>query len=92
MISVLIPTRNEEQDLPGCLESVSWSNDIQVLDSFSTDRTTEIARSFGAHVVQPPASWFEFGLLFVGDEAKLKNWALSNIPFKYSRDPPSRRR
>ena len=83
MISVLIPARNEEQDLPGCLESVSWSNDIQVLDSFSTDRTTEIARGFGAQVVQPPASWFESGSLFGGNEANVKNWALSNIPFKY---------
>jgi glycosyltransferase involved in cell wall biosynthesis len=51
-ISVLILTFNEEQNLPACLESVKWSDDIVVFDSFSTDRTVEIARAFGARVVQ----------------------------------------
>src|SRR6516225_2179202 len=50
MISVLIFTRNEQQDLPGCLESVAWAEDIHVFDSFSTDRTCEIAAQYGASV------------------------------------------
>jgi glycosyltransferase involved in cell wall biosynthesis len=50
VISVLILTHNEEQDLPACLDSVAWSDDIHVLDSGSTDRTTEIARQRGATV------------------------------------------
>ena len=50
MISVLILTKNEEQDLPGCLQSISWCDDIHVFDSESTDRTTEIARAHGATV------------------------------------------
>ncbi len=50
MISVLILTRNEEQDLPGCLYSVAWCDDVHILDSESTDRTTEIARQRGATV------------------------------------------
>jgi glycosyltransferase involved in cell wall biosynthesis len=50
MISVLILTRNEEQDLPGCLDSVSWCDDVHVFDSESTDRTREIAAARGAHV------------------------------------------
>lgn len=50
MISVLILTRNEEQDLPGCLASVAWSDDIHILDSESTDRTLEIAREHGVTV------------------------------------------
>lgn len=50
MISVLILTRNEEQDLPGCLDSVAWSDDIHIFDSHSTDRTAEIARERGATV------------------------------------------
>ena len=50
MVSVLILTLNEEQDLPGCLDSVSWCDDIHVFDSNSTDRTLEIARSRGATV------------------------------------------
>lgn len=52
MISVLILTRNEEQDLPGCLASVAWSDDVHVFDSFSTDATVSIAEGLGARVAQ----------------------------------------
>lgn len=52
MISVLILTKNESLDLPGALASVSWSDDIHVLDSFSTDDTVAIAQAAGAHVTQ----------------------------------------
>lgn len=51
-ISVLILTLNEEKNLPACLESVAWSDDIVVFDSYSTDRTVEIAKQHGARVVQ----------------------------------------
>lgn len=65
-VSVLILTKNEEQDLPGCLESVSWSDDIHVLDSGSTDCTREIAHQHGATVTVRPfdgyASQRNFGL------------------------------
>jgi len=49
-ISVLILTRNEERDLPGCLDSVAWCDDVHVFDSLSTDRTVEIAGARGARV------------------------------------------
>lgn len=72
-ISVLILTKNEEQDLPGCLESVAWSDDIHVYDSMSTDATVEIAKAFGAKVTQRPFdNW-----------ASHQNWGLANIPFKH---------
>lgn len=72
MISVLILTLNEEANLPACLESVSWSNDVVVLDSLSTDRTVEIARGSSARVVQRPFdNW-----------AAHQNWAVQNIEFK----------
>lgn len=81
MISILVPTKNEEQDLPGCLESVHWCDDIHVYDSGSTDATAEIARQNGASVtVRPFGSGKE---LFGGNESEHKNWALANIPFKY---------
>jgi glycosyltransferase involved in cell wall biosynthesis len=51
-ISTLIMTFNEEANLPACLESLSWCDDIVVLDSFSTDRTVEIALAAGARVYQ----------------------------------------
>jgi glycosyltransferase involved in cell wall biosynthesis len=43
-ISVLILTLDEEVNLGGCLDSVAWCDDVVVLDSFSRDRTVEIAR------------------------------------------------
>ena len=47
MVSILILTKNEETDLPGCLELVSWSDDIHVYDSYSVDNTLAIAERFG---------------------------------------------
>jgi len=73
MISVLILTKNEEQDLPGCLDSVAWSDDVHVYDSVSEDRTVEIARSRGATVTQRPFdNW-----------ASHQNWGLAHIAFRH---------
>ncbi len=81
MISILIPTKNEAQDLPGCLQSVAWCDDVHVYDSGSTDATIQMAHNFGANVV---VHSYAPGLpIFGGDEAAHKNWALHNIPFKY---------
>ncbi len=70
-ISVLILTRNEELDLPGCLDSVAWSDDVHVFDSESTDRTAEIARARGAHVT---ARRFD-------SYSAQRNAALETLPF-----------
>lgn len=52
-LSVVIITYNEERNLARCLASVKdLAREIVVLDSFSVDKTEEIARSFGAHFVQ----------------------------------------
>ncbi|MHC5054652.1 MAG: glycosyltransferase family 2 protein [Planctomycetota bacterium] len=45
-------TLNEEVNLPRCVDSVSWCDDVIVFDSLSTDRTAEIARAAGARVLQ----------------------------------------
>jgi len=79
-ISVLILTKNEEQDLPGCLASVAWCDDIHVYDSASTDRTISVAQKFGAKVTQK--SYPDNGPIFGGDESAHRNWGLRNIPFK----------
>jgi glycosyltransferase involved in cell wall biosynthesis len=72
-ISVLILTKNEQQDLPACLASVAWSDDIHVFDSCSTDATQQIARDHGAHITERPFdNW-----------AAHQNWGLQNIPFRY---------
>jgi glycosyltransferase involved in cell wall biosynthesis len=51
-ISVLIVTCNEELNLPRCLDSVKWSDDVLVVDSFSTDRTVDLAQKGGARGLQ----------------------------------------
>ena len=51
-ISVIVPARNEAQNLPRCLESLRGVGEVYVIDSQSTDTTAEIARSMGAKVVQ----------------------------------------
>ena len=81
MISVLILAKNEERDLPGCLESVRWCDDVFVYDSGSTDATATIASRAGADVVIRPSEAAQD--VFGGNEAEHKNWALANIPFKY---------
>ncbi|MDE2401324.1 MAG: glycosyltransferase family 2 protein [Burkholderiales bacterium] len=80
-VSVLILTKNEQHDLPGCLKSVSWTDDVHVLDSGSTDDTVALARAAGATVTERsyPGSDAPFG----GDEAAHRNWGLRHIPFKY---------
>lgn len=49
-LSVAIITKNEEKNLSDCLKSVSFADDIVVVDSGSTDRTLEIAGDFGCRV------------------------------------------
>ncbi|MGV6815333.1 MAG: glycosyltransferase family 2 protein [Phycisphaerales bacterium] len=72
-ISIFIQTLNEEDNLPGLLESVSWCDDIVVLDSLSTDRTREISEAAGAR-------WFERAYDGRGNH---QNWAMEHIEFKY---------
>ncbi len=73
MISVLILTRNEERDLPGCLDSVAWSDDVHVFDSLSDDTTVAIAKSKGAKVRQRPFDNY----------AAQRNAALHDLAFKH---------
>lgn len=72
-VSILILTKNEESDLPGCLETVAWADDVHVYDSFSEDGTMEIAQSRGAHMTQRAFD----------DWSTHQNWGLQNIAFKY---------
>lgn len=51
-ISLIVVTRNEEELIGQCLKSAQFCDELVVLDSFSTDRTVEIAKSLGARVFQ----------------------------------------
>jgi len=53
-LTVVVLTRNEEDNIADCLKSVAWADELIVLDSFSDDRTVEVARENGARVVQHP--------------------------------------
>jgi glycosyltransferase involved in cell wall biosynthesis len=56
---VAIVAKNEAENLPRTLKSVAWADEIVLVDSGSTDKTVEIAESFGAHVYHE--SWRGYG-------------------------------
>jgi len=72
-VSVIVPIKNEAENLPRCLDSVAWADQIFVVDSQSADGSQRIAEKLGARVVQ-----FEFN----GTWPKKKNWALEHLPLR----------
>lgn len=60
-LSVILIANNEANNILDCLASVSFADQIIVVDSGSTDNTVELARSAGAHVVQT-SDWPGFGV------------------------------
>ena len=73
-VAVIILTYNEEVNIRSCLESVQdFTDEIFLVDSFSTDRTMEIAREFTDKIYQNP--WVHW--------AHQRNWALDNLPISY---------
>jgi len=52
MVSAVILSKNEQKNIIRCLESLSWCNEIIIIDDFSTDETLEIAKKLGAKVYQ----------------------------------------
>jgi glycosyltransferase involved in cell wall biosynthesis len=73
MFSIYILTYNEELDIAACIESAMLSDDIIVVDSCSSDRTTEIANRYPIRVVQHP---FE-------SHGRQRTWMLESIPPKH---------
>jgi glycosyltransferase involved in cell wall biosynthesis len=72
-VSVLILTKNEEANIRECIDTLRWSDDIVVLDSYSDDRTVEIARNLGARIFfRSFDTWNSHS-----------NWALENINFTH---------
>jgi len=65
-LTVMVTCFNEEACIRGCLESVSWADEILVVDSFSTDRTLEIAAEFSPRILQHAYE----------NAAAQKNWAI----------------
>ncbi|HVP65327.1 MAG TPA: glycosyltransferase family 2 protein [candidate division Zixibacteria bacterium] len=74
MISVVILTFNSELTIAQTLASARQvSDDIHILDSYSTDRTLEIAREFGCNIVQHPFEHY----------GAQRNWAIGNLKLRY---------
>ena len=73
-LSVIIPARNEARNLPRCLQALKDVGEVYVIDSQSTDETVEIARSYGARVVQ---------FHYQGGWPKKRQWAMDTLPMAY---------
>ncbi len=69
-LSAIVTTFNEERHIAACLESLTWCDEILVVDSFSTDRTPEIARSFEK---------VRFEQRTYYGSASQKNWAMDQV-------------
>ena len=73
LLTIVIPVKNEEKNLPACLENVREFKHVVLVDSGSEDRTLAIAEQFGREVVQ-----FRWN----GKFPKKRNWVLRNYKFK----------
>lgn len=73
-LSVIVAAKNEEKNLRRCLESLRNVGEVYVIDSGSTDATPEIARSYGAKVVQ---------FRYQGGWPKKRQWAMENLPLAF---------
>jgi glycosyltransferase involved in cell wall biosynthesis len=65
-ISVIIPCCNEQDRIEACLHSVAWADEILVVDSFSTDKTLDIARRYTDRILEHEYKY----------SAAQKNWAI----------------
>ncbi len=70
-LTVIIAVRNEAHNLPRCLEALRRVGEVYVIDSQSSDATCEIARSYGAKVVQ---------FHYAGGWPKKRQWAMDTLP------------
>ena len=65
-LTIIIPTYNEEDNIEECIKSALFADEIMVVDSFSTDRTLDIARKYTNRILQHE---------YV-NSATQKNWAI----------------
>jgi len=72
-LTVIVPTFNEEENLPQCLESVQWADEIMVVDSGSTDATSRIAQKHTHRILQHEYI----------NSATQKNWAIPQATYPW---------
>ena len=74
-LSAIVVCFNEERNIAACLESLRWCDEIVVVDSFSTDRTVEIARQYTHRVIQRPWEGYGKQKAFAHSQAS-REWVL----------------
>ena len=72
-ITVIVSVKNEELNLPTCLEKLGCFTEVIVVDSMSTDQTPEIVKEFGFQLVN-----FKWN----GKFPKKRNWTLDNVSLR----------
>lgn len=76
-LSVVILAKNEEAIIKDCLESVKWADEIILVDSGSTDQTPQIAKEYGAKIIDSPSRKLVFAKWRnQGFKAAQGNWVL----------------
>jgi glycosyltransferase involved in cell wall biosynthesis len=75
-ISAVLIVFNEENNLPACLESLRWVDEIVVVDGFSTDKTADVAHRYGAKIYQKAFSGYGAQKQYALDRASC-DWVLS---------------
>ncbi|MFF1252986.1 glycosyltransferase family 2 protein [Pseudarthrobacter sp. NPDC058329] len=73
-VSAVILTLNEEETIKHAITSLSWCDEIFVVDSESQDRTCEIAEALGAKIYKHQQE----GAFLISEQ---RNWALQSLPF-----------
>ncbi len=72
-VTAIILTKNEELHISGVLDSVAWADEILVVDSYSTDRTLEIAAQYPVRILQRTFD----------NHARQKNWAFTQATHRW---------
>jgi glycosyltransferase involved in cell wall biosynthesis len=73
-VSAIVAARNEARNMPRCLQSLRVLGEVYVIDSLSTDGTSQIAESFGAKVAE---------FRYRGGWPKKRQWAMDTLPLAY---------
>ena len=72
-LTALIPTGNEEHNIEAVIESVSFADEILIVDSYSTDKTVELAKKHNVRIIQRE----------YGNSASQKNWAIPQATYEW---------
>lgn len=72
-VTVVVPVKNEEKNLPQCLSLLKDFSEVIVVDSHSTDRTPQIVQEYGCRLID---------FTWNGQFPKKRNWVLRNVELK----------